>query len=183
MQDVGAHVEARGPVGEQTIERGGQHVLPRVLLHVVEAAGPVDLAGDGRLLLEWCSHDMDDLAVRVDNVEDLDPGEASGVEGLAARRWVERRAVEHDCRSAFELERTPNDGIEDGTGRVGVVDSISHGIRVRNQLIRISPDQLTLNPDSRILIPTSSPPPADRSRRSIRLLARDDSRCRRRASR
>ena len=42
-------MEALGPDTQQAIEGGGEDVLPRVLLHVIETSGPVDAAGDPRL--------------------------------------------------------------------------------------------------------------------------------------
>ena len=40
----GAEVKADGSGAEQPVERGRQHVLAGVLLHVIEAALPVDHA-------------------------------------------------------------------------------------------------------------------------------------------
>ena len=46
VETAGAEMEAHSPRTEQPIERGRQHVLAGVLLHVVEAARPVDDAVD-----------------------------------------------------------------------------------------------------------------------------------------
>src|SRR5687768_14119795 len=100
-------------------------MLPGVLLHVVETTGPVDLAGNDCLLAQMGCHDMDHLAVVIYDIQDVDAAKAADVAGLTARRRVESRPVEHDCRSAIELEGTPDDGVECGTGGVGVVDAIS----------------------------------------------------------
>jgi len=41
---LSAHVKAGGSILEEPVECGRQHMLTRVLLHVIEPANPVDLA-------------------------------------------------------------------------------------------------------------------------------------------
>ena len=71
---LGAEMETLGPRAEQPIERGRQHVLAGVLLHVIEAPRPVDrprarVAG-GRRAIDHVQHPA---VVGVDDVEDRAP--------------------------------------------------------------------------------------------------------------
>jgi hypothetical protein len=71
-------------------------MLAGVLLHVIEAASPVDFSryftGSDRSIQH-----MDDAAILIDNVDYRGPSENSGIEGLAARGWIKRRAIEIDA--------------------------------------------------------------------------------------
>ena len=63
---VRAHVKAHGAVVAGRVERRGQHVLAGVLLHVIEAARPVDRGVHRRAGVErlWRREHVDDLVVR-----------------------------------------------------------------------------------------------------------------------
>jgi hypothetical protein len=77
-------VKACGSVLEQAIERRGQHVLTRVLLHVIESASPSDLASHAIAGGERSTDDVNDLGLLIDCLEDLDRAKTTGVEGLTA---------------------------------------------------------------------------------------------------
>ena len=70
-------------------------MLAGVLLHVVEASGPVDVARDRIAVDRRAQHVRDPLSL-VDDVRHLGAAEPSGVVRLAAGGGVERRAVEVD---------------------------------------------------------------------------------------
>jgi hypothetical protein len=56
-----------------------------VLLHVIEAPGPVDHSGDSLPGLQGSSHHVPDLAiVTVDDIEDAVAAQGAGVKRLAA---------------------------------------------------------------------------------------------------
>ena len=79
------------------LERRGEQVLPRVLLHVIEPAIPVDVPAHPAILLELAIDDVRDVAVlAVEHVEHPGLADRAGVEGLAAGRRIERRAIEHE---------------------------------------------------------------------------------------
>ena len=56
-------MKALGTNGEEAIERGRQHVLTRVLLHVVEATSPVDCAVHGCANGELAIDDVGDVCL------------------------------------------------------------------------------------------------------------------------
>jgi hypothetical protein len=80
----------------EKLEEGlGEDVLARVLLHVIEAQGRVDPAAH-RSLPDRRAQDVEDPAVELDDLEDLDAVEGPAVPGLAARFRIEGRPIEHD---------------------------------------------------------------------------------------
>ena len=85
-----AEVKADGSKSEQLFEDGGEEVLAGVLLHVVEAAVPVDGAIDGAGV-ERRGEAVRDAVVLVDDVEDRDAADRAGVERLAAGGRDRRR--------------------------------------------------------------------------------------------
>ena len=102
-------------------------MLARVLLHVIEPAGPVDLP----------THLVPRRKGRLDNVRNAavgeidDPGNANavqhaGVEWLTAGRRIERRAIEDNSRAAVDVEDVSDAGGESGQVRVGVVKALCH---------------------------------------------------------
>jgi hypothetical protein len=75
-------------------------VLPRVLLHVIEPARPVDRATHTRPAAEGSLYDVSDLAVlTIDHIDDARLAERSRVERLPARGRIERGAIEHGLES------------------------------------------------------------------------------------
>jgi hypothetical protein len=54
------HVETLGAHAEEAIERRRQHVLPGVLLHVIEPPRPVDGAADHLAWFQGAAHDVSD---------------------------------------------------------------------------------------------------------------------------
>ena len=72
---------------EQVGEHGGQEVLPRVLLHVVEPALPVDLTADGvadGAVGERRGEHVRDALLFINDVSDNGTADGAEVEGLAA---------------------------------------------------------------------------------------------------
>ena len=94
-----AEVEADGSDLEHAVERRRQHVLARVLLHVLEAARPVDPPCTARRDLAF-DHCTMLAVVFVDDLDDAGGAERAGIERLAARGRIESRAVEHDAACA-----------------------------------------------------------------------------------
>ena len=93
---LGAEMKALGPGVQQAIEGRRQHVLAGVLLHVIEAAGPVDRAADPRGVRRAIDDMQDPPIVGVDDVQDLRARQRADVERLAARGRIERRPIEDD---------------------------------------------------------------------------------------
>ena len=96
---LGAQVEADGAQCEQFLENGGEQVLAGVLLHVVEAAGPIDGAFDrsfaergraARRAGARCAR------LRRRRRRTRSAADRAGVEGLAAGGGIKGGAVEID---------------------------------------------------------------------------------------
>ena len=90
-----AQVEADGVEVEQLLEDRGQQVLAGVLLHVIEAAGPIDGALD-RLARQGRGKAVGDAIVLVHHIDHRDAADGAGIEGLPAGGGVEGGAVEVD---------------------------------------------------------------------------------------
>ena len=124
---VGSEMEALGACTMHVLERGRQHVLTRVLLHVIEPPRPVDLPAHLHSRCERRGNHVRDAAiVEVDHVFDPYAAENPGVEGLPAGGRIERRTIEHDRCAAVTTEHL---GDRAGEGRevgVGVVETEGH---------------------------------------------------------
>jgi hypothetical protein len=126
---VGAEMEALRPVREQPVERRRQHVLARVLLHVIEAPGPVDVPRHGRALLERRARHVHDVAILpIDHVDHRYAPEQARIERLPAGGRVERCRVHldgpHRNPVAFGRRRAAEDScLERRAIRVGVVQA------------------------------------------------------------
>ncbi len=84
---IPAEVEGNGGQAEAFLKHGGEKMLTGVLLHVVEAAVPIDATGDGRrggLAVD----DMDDVVALVADFEDVAIAEFAEVVRLAAGRGI-----------------------------------------------------------------------------------------------
>ena len=75
----------------ELLEYGGEQVLAGVLLHVVEAARPVDGAFDLRDAAERRIEHVRDAILFVDHFDHADAGERAEVEGLASGGWDKTR--------------------------------------------------------------------------------------------
>src|SRR5215472_18221124 len=78
---------------EQIDEHGGQQMLSGVLLHMIEAALPMDNAADFDGF-ERRRNLVRDPAVFIDYLRYVNAAQLSGVEGLAARGGIEGSAIE-----------------------------------------------------------------------------------------
>ena len=79
---------------EELDERGGEHVLSRVLLHVIEAARPVDCAVN-RARSDGLVGEMRDFAILgVEHFHDCGSAQVACVKWLSARSGVKRGAIQ-----------------------------------------------------------------------------------------
>ena len=90
-----AQVEADGVEVEPLFEDRGQQVLTAMLLHVIEAAVPIDGALD-RLGRQGRGQAVGDAIVLVHHIDHRDSADGAGIERLPARTGVEGGAVEVD---------------------------------------------------------------------------------------
>jgi hypothetical protein len=103
---VGGHVDRRGFEAEVDADgglrdHGRKQMLPRVLLHEVKTAGPVDFAVD-RYGGEGSAEQMGDAPVLlVDHIVDRDAVEGAEVVELAAGGGIEGRLVQVDPAALF----------------------------------------------------------------------------------
>jgi len=110
-------------------------MLARVLLHVIEAANPVDSAIDDRAGrgLQRALQDVEDETILLGDIDDSDAVQSAGVVGLATRGRVEASRVKESRRVAF-----PGRGREQRRTEVGAVrvipkqaDGRVHGVDLR----------------------------------------------------
>src|SRR5579872_2238061 len=86
-------MKAHGGDLEQLLQDRRQQMLPAMLLHVVEASGPVDLGVDfagGDRRVEHVDHAVS----LIDYLDDFRRADLSGIEGLPARGGIEGGAVQ-----------------------------------------------------------------------------------------
>ena len=104
-------------------------MLPRVLLHVIEPAIPVDVAAHAAVLLQLAIDHMRDVAVLViEHVEHSGLVDGAGIERLAAGRGVERRAIEDELPPVVLARDLAHDGVEFDQIGVRVIETFfSHG--------------------------------------------------------
>jgi hypothetical protein len=95
-----------------------------MLLHVIEAAEPIHLAG-GRPLWQGVGQQMSDARAFLHDVDHLDTPQASVVERLATGRGIERRAIQ--INPAAIVCSLYNGGVKIGKVRVGIIEPIGHG--------------------------------------------------------
>ena len=105
-------MEADGSDVRQPVEGRRQNVLARVLLHVVEAACPVDRAGHclpdayrGRIRV--VDHMSDVAVLEIENVDDGPGPELPSIEGLSPGGRIEGRAIERHLSLAGDLAPRP----------------------------------------------------------------------------
>ena len=122
----GAEVEALGPCPREPVERRGEHVLPCVLLHVLEAPGPVDPSADRSRGQFPFDHMKDRPVVSIHHIDDGDVAEPAGVERLPSGCRVERGPVEHDGRPPVVRLGADDLRVELRHVRVGVVETFGH---------------------------------------------------------
>ena len=100
--DVRAHVEADVVAVEALADEARADVLARMLLHVVEAARPVDLAGDALSHFKGLVTKVRDDAVFLVDLEHVRLAQNAGVIRLAAALGVEGRLREHNGVAALD---------------------------------------------------------------------------------
>src|ERR1019366_2681678 len=140
-RDIGAEMKAHRPRAEQPVERGRQYVLPGMLLHVIEAARPVDHAVNALADLQGLRvgptkagpyavvDDMEDLSLLVvDDVNHAYAAERADVERLPAGGGIEARAIEHDDRAAVAALDASDYGIKLTAVWIGVIEAVGHGL-------------------------------------------------------
>ena len=92
---------ARG--AEFGICTGGNHMIPGMLLHVVEPARPVDGAGDGGANLQLLVAGVEDDTLLLPYVGDMGITQHAEVGGLAATLGVKGGTVQRDRPTVFTL--------------------------------------------------------------------------------
>ena len=110
-------------VAEELVQHGREEVLAGVLLHVVEAAGPVHAAVHGRPV-DRVGEQVGDAVTLVHDVHHRGAAEGPGVVRLAARGGIEGGAVE--VYSAAAVGTVHDGGVEVAQVGVGVVEAEGH---------------------------------------------------------
>src|SRR5262249_49619860 len=123
-----AEMKALGPDAEQAIEGGRQHVLTRVLLHVIEPPRPVDRPVQRRRRGRAIDDVEDPSFVRVHDVEDADVAERARIGRLTAGGWIERRAIEYEGGLPLMRRRVEERRVELAQVGIRVIQTFSHHV-------------------------------------------------------
>ena len=134
----GTQMEGNGGKAEAFLEHGGEKMLAGVLLHVIEAARPLDATFD-RARGEFLVDDVDDVVVLIADVEDIGLSEEADVVRLAARGGIEGGLVEDDFPGRNRAAGSGDGGAGFASEDAGfevlevgivVIESVSgHGVR------------------------------------------------------
>ena len=119
-------VNPHGEVSEQLRQHRREQVLAGMLLHMVEAAGPVYLA-PGALARKGLGQEVRYPFPLVHDVGDLDTPKPAGVEWLAPGGGIECGSVEVDSPPIFGP--VDNGRLEVVQVAVGIVEPLGHGNR------------------------------------------------------
>ena len=109
-------------------------MLPRVLLHVIEAACPIDLAVHGIASFEFYvlssqfRHVSDRSVLLVDDLDDSERAEAAGVERLAAGGWIEGGAIQRHQQAIVAAIEARDRRVKRPEIRVGVIEAVGHRV-------------------------------------------------------
>ena len=118
-QAVFAQVPGHGQRAGRLDEGLGEDVLAAVVLHVIPAPRPVDLAVDGAAGGQRCGQQVPDYVAVAAHVQHGYAVQRARVVGLAAAGGVEGCAVQRRGRLAVDLAGVDHPGVEGG--EVGVV--------------------------------------------------------------
>ena len=125
-----AQVQANDVAAELPPDGVGQHVLAAVLLHVVEAARPVDLAVNVAARRQGRVHAVEHVAVPHEHIKDVRPAQRTRVVGLAAGGGIKGRAVEADeiCIPVGGAIRHPR--VKGSQVGIVIVKALSHAVHL-----------------------------------------------------
>ena len=118
---IGSHVEAGVVAVVGAAQHAGDDMLAGVLLHVVKAALPVDLAGDGLAHGQRLVAGVIDHAVRLMNVPYINAAQRAVVGALSAALGVEGGAVQPHPPRLFVGGAVQHRGVEPAQERVLIV--------------------------------------------------------------
>ena len=117
----------RGRPGSVDAEEGRrEQVLSVVLLHVVEAAGPIDRSFHFSAGVERTVEQVQHLAVPILHVEHRRTAQRALVPRLAAALGIEGAAVQHRCWLAIQIPQRDEMGGEAGQVGVAEVEAFGH---------------------------------------------------------
>jgi hypothetical protein len=119
---VVSHMKGHGVQIAGFYERPGEHVLSRVLLHVIESTVPVDRAVDVPRRWRTTFHGVQHrLALALLHIDDGEASDAANIRRLSARGGVEIGLVQvHGMSAAVQRLRTHDDTTE--LRGVGIVE-------------------------------------------------------------
>ena len=125
-----AQVQADDVAAELPPDGVGQHVLAAVLLHVVEAARPVDLAVNFASHAQGRVHAVEHVAVLHEHIKDVRPAQRARIVGLAAGGGIKGRAVEADeiCVLVGGAIRHPR--VEGSQVGIVIVKALCHAVHL-----------------------------------------------------
>ena len=125
-----AQVQADDVTAELLPDGVGQHVFAAVLLHVVEAARPVDLAVNFASHVQGRVRAVEDIAVLHKHIKDVRPAQRARVVGLAAGSGIKGRAVKADeiCICVGGAVRHPR--VEGSPIGIVIVKALCHAVHL-----------------------------------------------------
>ena len=129
-RDLRAQVQADDVAAELPPDGVGQHVFAAVLLHVVEAARPVDLAVDFASHVQGRVRAVEDIAVLHEHIQYVRPAQRARVVGLAAGSGIKGRAVEADEICIFVGGAIRHPRVEGGQIGIVIVKALCHAVHL-----------------------------------------------------
>jgi len=121
-----AEVERARRRAVDPLERRREQVLPVMLLHVVEAPGPVDAPFHFGAGLEGPVEEVQHVAFRLLHVQDLRASEGAAIPGLAAAFRIEGGSVEQGRRLSALLGAADYTGSETDEIGIGQIQALGH---------------------------------------------------------
>lgn len=105
-------MEANVVIAVQPVDKTGYNVLPRVVLHVGKAAGPVNLPLHPAPRRQRTGKDMDNLLSSLPHIQHGDAAQKTVIRILSAPLGIKSRSVQHHLKTGFHRFTAQHPGQE-----------------------------------------------------------------------
>lgn len=134
-------MEADRRNAESVMQDGAEQMLPGVLLHMIEAARPIDDSDNGSRI-DRRPEQVGDALVLINDIDYGNPVQDAGIEGLPTGAGIESSAVEVDAPSL--VRGVDYLGLELAQVRVVVVEAHRYSIAMVTMLL-LTPSSLLMS--------------------------------------